>query len=254
MINIYSITDYCKDGDLYSVVMNDISIGGRVKENDARHWFRQLLLSLHNLQQKGICHRNLTLENIMVNEGKCKIIDFALAVRIPYDHPHNQGGVIDVSDGSRRRLVHAQGQGGELTYMVPEVLRRNAIVDGFAVDLWAVGCILFIILVGHMPINLPHPSDEQFLTGMNGIDINGQSLLVVGDLVLVAREDPEEGTLMIVACPSDCARYDNAIDGHAIYVYGIDTGDPSRRYFYTEESPICMAAIHSGLLLIIKEV
>mmetsp|Transcript_17742 Transcript_17742/g.26888 ORF Transcript_17742/g.26888 Transcript_17742/m.26888 type:complete len:509 (-) Transcript_17742:52-1578(-) len=160
---LYSITDYCKDGDLYSVVMNDITIGGRVKENDARHWFRQLLLSLHNLQQKGICHRNLTLENIMVHEGKCKIIDFALAIRIPYDHPHNQGGVIDVSDGSRRRLVHAQGQGGELTYMAPEVLRRNAIFDGFAVDLWAVGCILFIMLVGHMPFNLPHPSDEQFL-------------------------------------------------------------------------------------------
>merc|ERR1712194_536723 len=68
-----------------------------------------------------------------------------------------------MGDGSRRRLVHAQGQGGELTYMAPEVLRRNAIFDGFAVDLWAVGCILFIMLVGHMPFNLPHPSDEQFL-------------------------------------------------------------------------------------------
>eukprot|EP00554_Chaetoceros_debilis_P016874 CAMPEP_0194126972 /NCGR_PEP_ID=MMETSP0150-20130528/60272_1 /TAXON_ID=122233 /ORGANISM="Chaetoceros debilis, Strain MM31A-1" /LENGTH=2248 /DNA_ID=CAMNT_0038820867 /DNA_START=651 /DNA_END=7398 /DNA_ORIENTATION=- len=98
--------------------------------------------------------------------------------------------------------------------------------------------------VGSPPMN-----EIDIWRGMNDSDTNGQSLLVVDNLVLKAREDPNEGTLMTIACPSDCASYDNMdVDGHAIFVYGIDTEAPIQRYLYTEESPICMAAIHSGLL------
>lgn len=159
---LYSITNYCKNGDLYSVVMNDITTEGRVNERKTRHWFRQLLVSLHHFQLKGVCHRNLSLENIVVHGRDCKIIDFGLALRIPYHNPHNLGGNTDVSDGSRRLLVLAQGQGGELTYMAPEVFSRQPSFDGFAIDLWAVGIILYIMLVGHKPFNFPHLSDEQF--------------------------------------------------------------------------------------------
>jgi len=167
---LYSISSYYRNGDLYSVVMNDITTEGRVTERKARHWFRQLLVSLHHFQIKGICHRDLSLENIVVHGRACKIIDFGLALRLPYHNPHNLGGSSDVSDGSRRLLVLAQGQGGELTYMAPEIFSRKSNFDGFAIDLWAAGIILYIMLVGHKPFNFPHLSDEQFcMLAENGL-------------------------------------------------------------------------------------
>ena len=37
---------------------------GGMREPTARYWLRQLLFGLHYLQSKGICHRDLSLENI----------------------------------------------------------------------------------------------------------------------------------------------------------------------------------------------
>jgi serine/threonine protein kinase len=136
---LYSVMDYCKDGDLYSVVMREISSKERLKERTARHYFRQMLIGLHHLQQKGVCHRDLRLENIMVHSRKIKIIDFGLALRVPYENSKNSNCPSDVSSGNGRMLITAQGQCGELTYMCPEILEREPGFDGFAADLWALG-------------------------------------------------------------------------------------------------------------------
>jgi serine/threonine protein kinase len=54
---LYNITPYCKGGDLGGVVMDQINRKSRMDEKDATHWFRQILLALHHLQLKGVCHR-----------------------------------------------------------------------------------------------------------------------------------------------------------------------------------------------------
>jgi serine/threonine protein kinase len=159
---LYSITPYCKDGDLCGVIMNDINAKSRLNEARAKHWFRQILLALHHLQQKGVCHRNLSLENIVVHGKTCKLIDFGMALRIPYVHPSNIGTSTDVSDGTTRLLMTAQGQGGDFTYMSPEVLSGDYAFDGFAIDLWSAGVILYIMLIGSKPFKWPHPTDELF--------------------------------------------------------------------------------------------
>ena len=159
---LYSVMDYCKDGDLYSVVMREISSKERMKERTARLYFRQMLIGLHHLQQKGVCHRDLRLENVMVHSRKIKIIDFGLALRVPYENNKNSNCPTDVSSGNSRMLVVAQGQCGELTYMCPEILESEPGFDGFAADLWALGVILYIMLIGRKPFHWAHPSDEQF--------------------------------------------------------------------------------------------
>lgn len=159
--NLYSITPYCKDGDLCGVVMNEISNNSRMDESSARHWFRQILQALHHLQQKGICHRKISLENIVVQGDNCKLIDFGLALRVPYHHPTNMGCVTDVSEGTNRLLIVPQGQSGDFTYMSPEILNSEAF-DGFGIDLWSAAVILYIMLIGCKPFKLPHPTDEQF--------------------------------------------------------------------------------------------
>ena len=163
---LYNVMQYCDDGDLYGVTMSEINSNGRVDECRARTWFRQLLLALHHLQLKGVCHRDLSLENIMVHKKCIRITDFGLALRVPFKSNHADGNtryVTDVSEGSSRLLMTAQGQGANRSYMSPEVLAQEKSFDGFAHDLWAAGVILYVLLVGHKPFHLAHKSDTQFL-------------------------------------------------------------------------------------------
>jgi serine/threonine protein kinase len=165
---LYNIMQYCEDGDFYGTVMSEINTNDRVDEDRARIWFRQLMLALHHLQQKGVCHRDLSLENIIVHKKSVKIIDFGLALRVPYksnrpDDNDNMRCVTDVSEGKSRLLMTAQGQGSNWGYMSPEVLAKEKHFDGFAHDLWATGVILYILLVGHKPFHWAHKSDKEFL-------------------------------------------------------------------------------------------
>jgi serine/threonine protein kinase len=177
--NLYTIMPYCKGGDLYSNIMAgqvlkglDKPIVGKIQrpdEDQARVWFRQLSQGLFHLQKKGICHRDLSLENILLDEyGQLVIVDLGLALRVPYADASNQGGVSDVSEGSQRLLMKAQGQCGELLYIAPELLEKEDAFDGFAVDLWSAGVILFVSLVGLAPFRWAHHSDVRYSQIANG--------------------------------------------------------------------------------------
>uniref|UniRef100_A0A7S3P484 Protein kinase domain-containing protein n=1 Tax=Amphora coffeiformis TaxID=265554 RepID=A0A7S3P484_9STRA len=137
----------------------------RPSERCAREWFKDLLRGMMHLQNKGICHRNLSLDNLLLDpDGKLVIADFGLALRVPYTDWSNFGGVTDASEGSLRRLILAQGHGGNTPYLAPELLKPGAPFDGFSVDMWAAGVILFLMLVGRAPFRVAHSSDPKFLT------------------------------------------------------------------------------------------
>jgi len=46
--------------------------------------------------------------------------------------------------------------------MSPEIHDNTAPFDGFAVDLWAAGVMLFMMVTGFPPFERPHDSDDQF--------------------------------------------------------------------------------------------
>ena len=83
------------------------------------------------------------------------------------------------------------------------------------------------------------PPQEQ-LDRMNWND----STLVIDNGEVNMREDPNEGSLVQVACRANCSNTD--------FVHGIKLfhqGNPGvYLYRYTAESSICMAAIHAGLI------
>lgn len=162
---LYLFTPYCHGGDLYG----DMMIRFRetnicfLTETQARYWFRQVLLGLYHLQRKGLCHRKISLENLMIHDGKIKIINFDLCLRVPYSDPANEGYVTDVSQGKTRRLMKAQGQGSSSwRYTAPEIISRDNF-DGFATDLWSAGIILYIMLVGTFPFQSALRVDYNFL-------------------------------------------------------------------------------------------
>ena len=59
---------------------------GKFEEDEARFWFHQILNAVETLQNAGICHRDMSLENIMTTgDGLAIVIDFGMCLKIPYE-------------------------------------------------------------------------------------------------------------------------------------------------------------------------
>eukprot|EP00934_Nitzschia_sp_Nitz4_P002074 Nitzschia sp. Nitz4//scaffold131_size63436//538//1777//NITZ4_006258-RA/size63436-snap-gene-0.46-mRNA-1//-1//CDS//3329535217//2074//frame0 len=148
---------YCSSGDLFGFVQQ----AGRFPEPMARYWFRQILDGLSHLQRKGVCHRDMSLENILVDKyTRSLVIDLGMCLRVPYDN--GSGMVSDVSQGGLRRLMKPLVPCGKPNYISPEILSSDSPFDGFAIDLWATGVILFIMLVGLPPWEFARPEDPRY--------------------------------------------------------------------------------------------
>jgi len=177
---LYTVMPYLGGGDLYgrliefmgprSVRSDDTGGIGMTgfDEGSARIWFRQILQAVNILQKKGVCHRDICLENILLNEDdNICLIDPGMSLRIPYTDSET-GGVADVSAGTSRRLMVAQGQGGKLMYAAPEIIAKETEIDPFATDLWSVGVVLFIMVVGLAPFKWAHHTDKRFASISSG--------------------------------------------------------------------------------------
>ena len=127
-----------------------------------------MMQGLQHLQEQGVCHRDLSLENVLVDRDNCLVIDMGMCLRVPYNDADNPNGVTDVTRGHIRRLMKPQGTCGKHNYMSPEVYENANDFDGFAIDLWAAGVILYIMLTGFPPYDQASRTDLRFDIIVNG--------------------------------------------------------------------------------------
>ena len=104
--NIYSVMQYFDGGELFDL----ISEQGRQAEDTARMIFKQIINGLHFMQQRGVCHRDMSLENLLYSRANSRvvIIDMGMALRLPQD-PNTGGwlgGVNDFPHENRKRLSY----------------------------------------------------------------------------------------------------------------------------------------------------
>jgi serine/threonine protein kinase len=142
---------------------------------------------LEHLQNAGICHRDMSLENLLVHESGALIIDLGMCLRIPFQgDPQKTATTANLSstfgnmdmnsvgdapklDESNlacrsrpRMLIKPQGTCGKWIYMSPEIYKNRQPFDGYAVDMWAAGVILFLMLTGFPPWERACQTDERF--------------------------------------------------------------------------------------------
>lgn len=101
---------------------------------------------MHHAHNQGHAHRDLKPENIMLDkEFNIKIADFGFAAPMAG------------RDGSG--YLHTRL--GTIAYMAPELI-MNEPYQGYQVDLFALGIILFILYAGHPPFTQAHPTDTHY--------------------------------------------------------------------------------------------
>lgn len=133
---LYMGLECCEGGELFDQIQRK----KRLSLNEARFYASELVEVIEYLHGQGLVHRDLKPENLLLTEdGHLKVADFGSAKTLK---PLN-GLFQNLPDDNSCTLV------GTAEYVSPEVLNSHPITTG--VDLWALGCILYQMLVGRPP-------------------------------------------------------------------------------------------------------
>ncbi|XP_019586974.2 ribosomal protein S6 kinase-related protein isoform X1 [Rhinolophus sinicus] len=125
--HLFIMCSYCST-DLYSLW----STVGCFAEASIRLFAAELVLVLCYLHDLGIIHRDVKMENILLDErGHLKLTDFGLSRHLP--------------QGARAYTIC-----GTLQYMAPEVLSGGPY--NHAADWWSLGILLFSLATGKFPV------------------------------------------------------------------------------------------------------
>lgn len=140
----------------------------------AQFYAAEIVVVLEYLRTKRVAHRDMKPENMLLTlHGHLKLIDFDAAVVVPSDDGEAESdGETELDDAVTVSFgASAQGQpnwAGTALYLPPEVVRTTArIRNAFALDLWALGCIVYQMLVGKTPFEAPTEplAFQQILSG-----------------------------------------------------------------------------------------
>ncbi|XP_048140883.1 CBL-interacting protein kinase 23 isoform X1 [Rhodamnia argentea] len=128
---IYIVLELVTGGELF----DKIASKGRLKEDEARKYFQQLINAVDYCHSRGVFHRDLKPENLLLDaNGSLKVSDFGLSA-LPQQ----------VRDDG---LLHTTC--GTPNYVAPEVINNKG-YDGAKADLWSCGVILFVLMAGFLP-------------------------------------------------------------------------------------------------------
>jgi calcium-dependent protein kinase len=174
---LHVVLDYCDGGDLYDACIlraGSTEVAGaeldgaagdddsneqdrcradpaahlstkRLDEGTAMGFFADMLRGVTFLHSVGIAHRDLSLENILLLDGRAVIADFGLCVQRLAGN-----GAFECTE-----------RVGKHYYMAPEVA-LNQPYDPQRADIWSMGVALFILLTSSPPFDMAATSDPGF--------------------------------------------------------------------------------------------
>eukprot|EP00058_Branchiostoma_floridae_P004288 XP_002589776.1 hypothetical protein BRAFLDRAFT_90449 [Branchiostoma floridae] len=165
----YLVLELCEGGDL----MEHICKKHRLEEAEARRYLRQVVSAVQHLHDAGIIHRDLKVENLLLDENmNVKLIDFGLSNSF-----RSPGG----GEGSTA-AEFCVTQCGSPAYAAPELLGHKRY--GPKVDVWSIGVNLYAMLTG----NLPFTVDPFNIKALHRKMLTGEMNPLPGGLSLGCRE------------------------------------------------------------------
>ena len=126
--HICIVMEYICAGDLLGYIKKR----NRLHEPVAKFIFKQIVLALKYIHQNNIVHRDIKLDNILIDlDNNIKICDFGVSKII-----------------SKNDIMLEQC--GTPAYIAPEILLNKG-YEGFSVDVWSAGVVLYAMLSGTVP-------------------------------------------------------------------------------------------------------
>lgn len=130
---IYFVVEFAEAGELFE----EVAKKEKLTEDHARRYFRQLISAVKHCHSRGVFHRDLKLDNLLLDENdNLKVTDFGLSAVKNQIRP----------DG----LLHTVC--GTPSYVAPEILAKKG-YEGAKADVWSCGVVLFTVTAGYLPFN-----------------------------------------------------------------------------------------------------
>lgn len=127
------VLEYASGGELFDYILHHKYL----KENVAKKLFAQLVSGVDYMHSKGLIHRDLKLENLLLDKHKNVIIsDFGFV------NSYNK----DKNDFMKTSC-------GSPCYAAPELVLTQSPYEGRKVDIWSLGVILYAMLSGYLPFD-----------------------------------------------------------------------------------------------------
>jgi len=139
---IYFVLELLQGGELFTHLRNR----GKLSEQTARFYAASVVYAFSTLHAKKIAYRDLKPENlVMDSDGYVKLVDFGLAKQLLSGKTWTLCGTPD--------------------YLAPEIILNEG--HDLAVDYWALGVLIFEMVVGAPPFYAEDPMEvyEKILTG-----------------------------------------------------------------------------------------
>jgi len=146
-MNCAELLDFVETDDAYFLVfefkeanLHTFIKHHRLGEEEVRKLFKQLVQAVAFLHKHKVAHRDIKIENILVDEdGTLCLCDFGFAMRVMPN-------------------VESKEWCGSPHTVAPEILRRQP-YSPEAVDVWAIGSVLYTLLCGAFPFGAASPTD-----------------------------------------------------------------------------------------------
>ncbi|KAM3826151.1 citron Rho-interacting kinase isoform 2-T2 [Vipera latastei] len=140
--NLYLVMDYEPGGDLLSFFNR---YEDQLEESTIRFYLAELVLAIHSVHQMGYVHRDVKLENILIDRtGHIKLVDFGSAAKMTVD-----------------KTVDAKPPAGPPDYTAPEVLSaldNSKASYGPGCDWWSLGVVAYEMTYGKLPFTEGTPT------------------------------------------------------------------------------------------------
>ena len=126
---IYMVLEYIPNKDCARVFKQKLPSKSQLK-----NIMKQLVNVLEYVHKEGIVHRDIKLENILIDDKmNIKLIDFGLCAIKQYEDEMLEGTV------------------GTVRFSAPELVEGKMYNDG--IDLWSLGVVFFMLLTGNYPFD-----------------------------------------------------------------------------------------------------
>lgn len=162
-----------------TTLLDHVNSFGKLDEDEARWYFQQIMIALDYLHRKEIASRDMKLSNILLEDDEAR--------------PRPLLKVTGFGHAKHERFHSAPASlVGTAEYLSPEVIRSagKKAYNGRSADVWAVGVMLFRMVVGSYPFERTEDRiDPQRMTTM-------ADRICKGDYIIPSSLDPELAVLL----------------------------------------------------------